>query len=545
MAELLEKEPRYIQLLEEYRVALLALCLPISFLYGCLMAFKRWISSALASHPPTHEGRVELIKKVLVERAKLPPEERKKITTDRPTTDALTTGFYDKSKRCRVPTSCLRHILKLDVEKQTVTVEPMVSVEDAANFLVPRGFILASHLEYGRATLGGLAMAVGMTTHAHHTGLLQETVLSYDIVLANGEFLHVTEDGPHSDLFHALPWSHGTLGTIVALELKVLPIKKYVRLKYIPVSGMDNIMRVIREQSGALDPNAKTSTFCEATLFSKDKGVITVGDFDDGKSKPSPPVNPLARWYKPWWYKHVEEYSKRGEAGEELVPVRDYLLRHTRSIFWVIELMVPYGNHPLFRWVFGWLLPLDVTFMKLTTTSGVRKLTFMKQVFQDITMPMTEMERAVDLSATCFDLWPLLIYPCKEFDKGPGKGQLRPPRPEQLCPGSDPKWGMFFDLGIYGVPGYLLRKEPYNPSRAMTRYTKFVKEIGGHPFLYADQFYSEKDFEEMFDLTCWRSCRKKYHAEGNFPTLWEKVGPEVDIVKIGDMTLFPNDEKKD
>jgi len=382
-------------------------------------------------------------------------------------------------------------------------------------------------------------MAVGMTTHAHVTGLIQETVKSYEVVLSNGEVVHVTEDEPYADLFHALPWSHGSLGILVAVELQVIPIKRYVRLNYLPVSGQEQIAKSIRERSGALEPNVKVPDFCEAMLFNPERGVLTFGDFDDGTQPgDAAKVNNLARWYKPWWYKHVEGYSFSGKPGEELIPVEDYLLRHTRAIFWVIELMVPYGNNPLFRWLFGWLLPLDVAFMKYTTTSGVRKLTFMKQVFQDITLPMTEFERSVDLATECFDLWPLLIYPCKEFDKGSGMGQLRPPRPDQLCPGADPKWGMFFDLGIYGAPGPVLRKTPYNPTKAMRRFTDFVREVGGHPFLYADQFYTEAEFEELFDLSLWRKCREKYHAEGNFPTLWEKVKPEVDIISLGDRTLF-------
>jgi len=226
-------------------------------------------------------------------------------------------------------------------------------------------------------------------------------------------------------------------------------------------------------------------------------------------------------------------------VGEELVPVWDYVLRHTRSIFWVIELMVPYGNHPLFRWLFGWLLPLDVTFMKLTTTAEVRKLTFMKQVFQDITLPMTDMEEAVDLAADCFDVWPLLIYPCKEYANGEASGQLRAPKPNQLCPGSEPKpWGMFFDLGIYGAPGYLLRKTAYNPALAFKKFMEFVRRVGGHPFLYADLWCTEAEFEELFDLTLWRRCREKYGGDGNFPTLWEKIRPEVDIMSVGNETLF-------
>merc|ERR1711972_391961 len=116
-------------------------------------------------------------------------------------------------------------------------------------------------------------------------------------------------------------------------------------------------------------------------------------------------------------------------------------------------------------------------------------------VFQDITLPMTDMEEAVDLATDCFDVWPLLIYPCKEFDHGECSGQLRPPKPTQLCAGvQGPRWGMFFDLGIYGAPGYVLRREPYNPTKSFHRFMDFVKRVGGHPFLYADHFFTEAEF---------------------------------------------------
>lgn len=62
--------------------------------------------------------------------------------------------------------------------------------------------------------------------------------------------------------------------------------------------------------------------------------------------------------------------------------------------------------------------------------------------------------------------------------------------------------------------------------------------------MYADQFYGEPEFERLFDLTLWRQCRTKYHAEANFPTLWNKVKAEVDIVTEGDRVLFPDTKKK-
>lgn len=74
-------------------------------------------------------------------------------------------------------------------------------------------------------TVGGLCMGLGMETNSHLFGLIQETVVAFEIVTARGELLRVTK---HSDpeLFATLPWSHGTLGFLVAVELRIIPIKK-------------------------------------------------------------------------------------------------------------------------------------------------------------------------------------------------------------------------------------------------------------------------------------------------------------------------------
>ena len=39
----------------------------------------------------------------------------------------------------------------------------------------------------------------------------------------------------NSDLFHAVPWSHGTLGFLVSAEIRIIPAKKYVKVHYQPV----------------------------------------------------------------------------------------------------------------------------------------------------------------------------------------------------------------------------------------------------------------------------------------------------------------------
>lgn len=44
---------------------------------------------------------------------------------------------------------------------------------------------------------------------------------------------------------------------------------------------------------------------------------------------------------------------------------------------------------------------------------------FNTQVFQDIVLPMNQLEDQIDKSEELFDLYPVLVYPCRIYDHGP------------------------------------------------------------------------------------------------------------------------------
>lgn len=282
---------------------------------------------------------------------------------------------------------------------------------------------------------------------------------------ADGSLIHVTPDNEHKDLYYCLPWSHGTLGFLVALELKLIKIKQHIHMQYIPVHSQEEYCHKMMELSGALDKDYPVPDYLEATIYDKENAVIMVGNFADVDTpEKEKKVNNLARWYKPWFYKHVETFLHKG--GEEYIPIRDYLLRHNRAIFWVVEDMIPFGNNPIFRLFLGWLCPPKPAFLKFTTTQAVREMTFAKQVFQDIVMPLDTLKEQVNTAIELFDTFPLLVYPCRIYDheRGP-QGQLRPPSKEKITKGTN--WAMFNDLGVYGTPGPVKRREKYNPTTAM------------------------------------------------------------------------------
>jgi len=59
-----------------------------------------------------------------------------------------------------------------------------------------------------------------------------------------------------------------------------------------------------------------------------------------------------------------------------------------------------------------------------------------------------------------------------------------------------------------------------------------ARSLGGFLHTYCDVFSTEAEFTEMFDHTLWHEMRARYAANGTFPTIYEKVKPEMDPLQF-------------
>lgn len=80
----------------------------------------------------------------------------------------------------------------------------------------------------------------------------------------------------NSDLFYAVPWSCGTLGFLVAAEIRIIPAKKYVKLRFEPVRGMEAICEKFTRES-----QRPENHFVEGLLYSLEEAVIMTGVMTD------------------------------------------------------------------------------------------------------------------------------------------------------------------------------------------------------------------------------------------------------------------------
>lgn len=78
-----------------------------------------------------------------------------------------------------------------------------------------------------------------------------------------------------------MPWSCGTLGFLVAAEIRIIPAKKYVQLRLTPVRGLEKICEHFTRES-----QRPENHFVEGLLYSLDEAVIMTGVLMD-EAEPS------------------------------------------------------------------------------------------------------------------------------------------------------------------------------------------------------------------------------------------------------------------
>ena len=87
----------------------------------------------------------------------------------------------------------------------------------------------------------------------------------------------------NADLFYGIPWSHGSLGFLVAAELKIVPAKKYVRITYEPAYNLDQIVKTFTEKASCSGEGS--CDFVECLAFSRNEAVVTTGMMTDHAEK--------------------------------------------------------------------------------------------------------------------------------------------------------------------------------------------------------------------------------------------------------------------
>ncbi|CAD5118336.1 DgyrCDS7048 [Dimorphilus gyrociliatus] len=392
----------------------------------------------------------------------------------------------------------LMDVIEVDAEKQIVRVEPLATMGQVSATLIPMGWTLPIVPELDDLTVGGLIMGVGIESSSHKHGLMQHVCEALEVVLADGSVVKCNKkDNP--DLFYSLFWSHGTLGFLVSADIRIVPAKKFVKLSYKPVHTFSEVVTEFEQSTLKKTGN----DFVEGLMYSKNEAVIMTGIMTD-EAEPDK-VNVISRHYKPWFFKHVETFLQRGE-DYEYIPLRDYYHRHTRSIFWQLQDIVPFGNNFVFRVLFGWLMPPKISLLKLTQGETIKRMYEKHQIIQDFVVPLDTLSKSLLKFHDELEMYPIFLCPFK-LPKTPGF--LRCSKEDEI----------FVDVGTYGSP----KAQHYHAYDTTRRLEKFVLSVKGIQMLYADSYLTQEEFRQMFDHSLYDKMRAKLNCSDAFPEIYDKV----------------------
>ncbi|KAK9691385.1 hypothetical protein RND81_09G194000 [Saponaria officinalis] len=436
---------------------------------------------------------------------------------------------YKRARHFEVDLSAFRNILEIDKERMVAKVEPLVNMGQITRATVPMNLALAVVAELDDLTVGGLINGYGIEGSSHIYGLFADTVVAYEIVLADGRVVRATKDNEYSDLFYAIPWSQGTLGLLVSAEIKLIPVKEYMRLTYTPVKG--NLKEIAQAYVDSFAPKdrdqdnpEKVPDFVECMVYNSSEGVMMTGRYASTKEakKKGNVINNCGWWFKPWFYQHAQKALTKGEFVE-YIPTRQYYHRHTRSLYWEGKLIIPFGDQLWFRFLLGWLMPPKVSLLKATQGEAIRNYYHENHVIQDMLVPLYKVGDALEWVDREMEVYPLWLCPHKLF-RLPVKTMIYPePGFEQhKRQGDTPYAQMYTDVGVYYTPAPIFRGEVFDGAEAVRKMEKWLIENHGFQPQYAVSELNEKDFWRMFDGSLYEKARRRYGAVGTFMSVYYK-----------------------
>ncbi|EFJ20835.1 hypothetical protein SELMODRAFT_417880 [Selaginella moellendorffii] len=527
-----KRAPSIADFLIQFRwIVVIPVILPLSFLFYQLVRWLPTIWTLLHGLPSeeSHRAAVERVRRRVKQRD--PQRDGLVCTARRPWLGvALRNAEHKRGARYEVDLGELRNVVWIDRRRLLIKCEPMVTMSQLSAATLPFGVAPEVLPELDDLTIGGVINGYGIEGSSHIYGLFAETCSAFELVLADGRVVRATADNEFSDLYKAVPWSHGSIGLLVGVEIRLIPVKEFMKVTYTPVVGsLAKIAEVYEDlfcpRDLDQDNPEKVPDFVEGIVYSGSTAVITTGRYAtrEEAARKGNVINDFGWWWKPWFHIHAQSALERG-TFVEYVPVRSYYHRHTRSLYWEGGLIVPMGNHPLFRLLLGWLMPPKVSLLKLTQTDGIRKYYIQRHACQDMLVPNHKLAACLEFCHENFETYPLWLCPHRLFKTEMGTMlDCEPGFSSNKQPGDTDYAQMWTDVGIWGVPGPVLRCEVWDGVQATKNMEKWLRDNRSYQCLYAEVEQSEGEFWQMFDPSLYNAVRNKYGAESAFMSVYYKI----------------------
>jgi FAD/FMN-containing dehydrogenase len=394
----------------------------------------------------------------------------------------------------------LVHVLEVDPRAGWVETEGLVDYESLADATLACGTMPAVVPQLKSITAGGAVAGVGIEATSFRQGLVHDTLLEADVLLADGRVLTCTPDNAHRDLFLGLPNSYGTLGYLVRLRLATQPVRPFVRVEHRRFRSSAAFFDALGE--ACEDPVSRWD-FIDGVVFAADDLVLNLARFTDD----APSVSDYT-------YLGIYHRSLRERTVDHLT-VRDWLWRWDTDWFWCSR---NFGaEHPLVRRLLGRERLNSRTWTRLMRVNArygiTRRLArwrglHTESVIQDVDLPAAGADAFLGFLLREIGILPIWVCPIRAAD---------PARPFALYPLSPAT--RYVNFGFWDV---VERREPVGPGHFNRLVEQRAIALGGIKSLYSDSFFTPQEFAHAYRTDRYAALKARYDPQGRLPGLYEK-----------------------
>lgn len=382
----------------------------------------------------------------------------------------------------KIDLSELDAILDIDLHAKTCTAEPGVTFTDLVAATLEHGLAPIIVPELATITVGGAVSGCALESMSFKYGGFHDTCLEYEVVTAKGEVLHCTRENEHQMVFEMMHGSFGTLGVLSKLKFRLVPAKRFVRMRYEQHTSLDaykdGIWRHFVEQD---------VDFMDGIIHSPTEWTLCVGTFVDDA-----PYTNRYDWMKVY-------YRSTRTRSEDYLTTPDYFFRYDRGV-----------TNPTPKSAIGRLL-----FGKIASSAKVlrlaekvhRFLPARPQVTVDLFIPFSKVEDFMGWYRREIDYFPLWCVPYRRVSDYPWIA------PEVLAGVDDP---LFVDIAIYGL------EQPADRNLYKELEDELVR-VNGIKTLISYNYYDERAFWTRWNRENYLSVKRLTDPENVFRDLYAKT----------------------
>lgn len=394
----------------------------------------------------------------------------------------------------RIRLDGFNRVLGMDVARRTLNVEGFATYETIVDATLPHGLLPTVTPELKHITLGGATVGIGIESTCFRHGFVHDGLRQAEVLLPGGDIVICEAEGPHADLFAALPNSYGTLGYILRVVIDLIPAGPYVHLtskRHDRLPEFFDAMQTATEDA-AVD-------FIEGLIFSRDEQYLMSASFADE----IPARDDILR--RDIFYQLIRRKT------DIYLSTREYIFRYDPEWFWNI----PEGT--VFRW-FRKYAPRSMRNTGFYTRYAATKAAVCRRLpgrterreplIQDWQVPW---ELGLELTELALDNVDLEDRPWAAVPiRTPASPTLYPIEADTL----------YFNLGCYAQ----VKRQPDHGDYYATRLLdEKCFELDGIKMLYSSTFLPNDRFDAIYNGAEYARLKAKYDPDLRVRTLYEKA----------------------